>query len=368
MRLTDIGQIYNLDAAAAETLTEQLTDNLRRAIANGAFKPGDALPGVRQMARLCGTSVRVPIAAMKKLTAEGFVKARPRIGCVVLEKNRKVWQGRVLIVHVGNHANYSQNAFVNEVSILIEAKNWRVEHVFVPRKEGFGGYSLESLCKRLTEKFDLVLLPAFDPPVIEMVKKSGIPCMLISCLPGTVKSCADCIMLYSGMRKVFVEFANHCCTSGIRHIIQVSFDDASPTDIRQLLPKGMTVEDIIVRPEFSPQRVESFSRCAYDALLARLTNRRARHPDLIYFNDDYLARGGFWALEQAGLRVPEDVKVVTLTNYGNVPFYPKTLTRIEYNPYRNATTVARLVLRFLRTRRFAGTVVESVKYIRGETF
>ena len=54
--------------------------------------------------------------------------------------------------------------------------------------------------------------------------------------------------------------------------------------------------------------------------------------------------------------------------YGNVPFYPKTLTRIEYNPYRNATTVARLVLRFLRTRRFAGTVVESVKYIRGETF
>ncbi|MBR3222894.1 MAG: GntR family transcriptional regulator [Kiritimatiellae bacterium] len=361
-------ETYVLDSAAAETLTEQLTGNLRRAIANGVFKPGDKLPGVRQMAELCGTSVQVPIAAMKTLAAEGFVKARPRIGCVVLEENRKVWRGRVLIVHVGNHANYSQNAFVNEVSTLIESENWRVEHVFVPRKEGFGDYILESLRKKLTEKFDLVLLPAYDQPVIEMVKKSGISCMLIWGLPGTIRSRVDCIMLYSGMRKALMDFVGHCRTNGIRHIIQMSFDDAMPTDIRQLLPKVITVEDIIVRPEFSPLRVESFSRCAYDALVARLTDRRTRRPDLIYFNDDYLARGGFWALEKAGLRVPEDIKVVTLTNYGNAPFYPKTLTRIECNPYRNAATVARLALRFLRTRRFAGSVVEDVKYIRGETF
>ena len=364
----DLKSAYRLDPAAAETLTEQLADNLRRAIANGTCKPGDKLPGVRQMAALCGTSVQVPIGAMKALAKEGFVKARPRIGCVVLEQNRKVWRGRVLIVHVGNHANYSQNAFVNEVSILIESENWRVEHVFVPRKEGFGGYSLKSLGAKLTEKYDLVLLPAYDQPVIEVVKKSGISCMLIWGQPGTIKSHADCTMLYSGMRKAFVEFAEHCRAKGIRHIIQVSFDDAMPTDIRQLLSKNMTVENIIVQPEFSPLRVESFSRCAYDALLVRLTDRRARHPDLIYFNDDYLARGGFWALEQAGLRVPEDVKAVTLTNYGNAPFYPKTLTRIECNPYHNAATVARLALRFLRTRRFTGTVVESVKYIRGETF
>jgi DNA-binding LacI/PurR family transcriptional regulator len=93
-----------------------------------------------------------------------------------------------------------------------------------------------------------------------------------------------------------------------------------------------------------------------------------RRPDLVYFTDDYLARGGFWALEELGLRVPDDMKVVTLTNYGNAPFYPRPLTRIECNPYRNAASVARLVLRFLRTRRFTGSVVEDVRYIRGETF
>ena len=70
--------------------------------------------------------------------------------------------------------------------------------------------------------------------------------------------------------------------------------------------------------------------------------------------------------------VPEefDLPHTTLSQFVkiNAPFYPKTLTRIECNPYRNAATVARLALRFLRTRKFAGTVVENVKYIRGETF
>lgn len=173
-REIDVKQIYRLDAAATETLTEQLAANLRRAIANGLYKPGDGLPGIREIAKWCGTSVRVPIGAMKMLADEGFVKARPRIGCVVLEQNRKVWRGRVLIVHVGNHANYSQNAFVNELSILIETDNWRVEHAFVPRNDGSGDYSLEALGKKIKEKFDLVLLPYFDPPVIELVKKCGI--------------------------------------------------------------------------------------------------------------------------------------------------------------------------------------------------
>ena len=361
-------ETYALDPAAEGTLTEQLTSNLRRAIANGERRPGDKLPGVRQMAKLCGTSVQVPIRALKALADEGLVKARPRIGCVVLGRGRRVWRGTVLVVHVGSHANYSQNAFTNELSILVESCGWRVEHVFVPRKEVRGDYSLEALCKKLAERLDLVLLPSYDPPVVRTVRRSGIPCMLAWGEPGDMESNADCTMLYSGMRKAHMEFVNHCRMRKIRHVVQMSFDGGAATGFEDIAPEGMTVENVVVRPEFSALRVESFARCAYDALLARLKNRRMRRPDLVYFTDDYLARGGFWALEELGLRVPDDMKVVTLTNYGNAPFYPRPLTRIECNPYRNAASVARLVLRFLRTRRFTGSVVEDVRYIRGETF
>ena len=61
-------QIYRLDTAAVETLTEQLSENLRRAIANGLYKPGDRLPGIREMAKLCGTSGLLDLLRAEKAT------------------------------------------------------------------------------------------------------------------------------------------------------------------------------------------------------------------------------------------------------------------------------------------------------------
>ena len=359
---------YALDPAAAETLTEQLADNLRRAIANGRYKAGETLPGIRRMAKLCGTSVQVPIAALKTLTDEGFVKARPRIGCIVLEQSRQVWRGKVLLVHVGYHTNYSQNIFANEVSILIEAGNWRVEHVFVPRNSEFGDYNLEALEKKLADKFDLALLPARDAPVVELVRRNGTPHMLIWALPGETQGVDGYAMLYSGLRRAVDEFAHHCRASGIKHIARMFLDEGPPPDFGDRLGKGVKVEDIPVHVEFSRQCLENYARRAYDALLAHLADWRSKRPDLIYFHDDHLARGGLWLLEKAGLRVPEDIKVVTLTNYGNAPFYPKAFTRIECNPYESAAHVARTALKFLHTGRFSGSVFENVRYVRGETF
>ena len=45
----------------SETKSEQLAAFLKRRIALGELKPGDRLPGVRQLARMCGTSVRVSL-------------------------------------------------------------------------------------------------------------------------------------------------------------------------------------------------------------------------------------------------------------------------------------------------------------------
>ena len=160
--------VYALDPTAAETLTEQLTEKLRYAIANGIYKPVDKLPGVRQMAKLCGTSIHVSVGALKTLMEEGLVKARPRIGCVVLDKSRKNWHGRVLLVHVGAHSNYNQNVFLAEVATHLEEANWRVLHTFIPRHEAAGLYDLTSFRKTIAEKYDLCVLPSCDVPVIDL--------------------------------------------------------------------------------------------------------------------------------------------------------------------------------------------------------
>ena len=367
MKTTANYSVYSLDPAERETLTEQLTDNLRRAIANGIYKPGDKLPGVRQMAALCGTSVQVPIDAVKILTDEGFVKARPRVGCVVLGRSRKVWHGRILMLHVGAHSNYGQNVFCAEVASLLGAANWRVGHFYVPRRKT-GYCDLKALSRELAEKYDLVLLPAYDPPVVRVVQKSGIPYMLLAAQVGEQKGSGCIGFMTHNEHQAIAEFVEHCREQSIRHVLNVRLAASDLPNLDALRSIGTKIECILIDGEMSDLRAESFSRNAHDAILARFGDGRAARPDLVYFTDDYLAIGGLWALERLGLRAPDDVKVVSLSNYGNAPFYPKALTRFEFNHFDFAAKTVRAILRYLRTGNPPGNVLCNIRYVRGGTF
>ena len=359
--------VYELEPAARETFSEQLAENLRRAISNGQFKAGEILPGLREMAKLCGTSVQVPIDALKTLTEEGLVKARPRIGCVVLGKNRKVWHGRILMIHVGAHSNYGQNVFCAEMASLLCAANWRVVHFHVPRRKT-GYCNLEHLSKVIAEACDLVLLPAYDQPVLKIVRESGIPYMLQAAQVGEPKD-VGCIgnMAFADMQAVS-DFAAHCREVGIRHILNMRFDNYRHSGLDELQALGVKVEEMRIDVEMSDSRAERISSAAYCAMLERLGGKCDSRPDLVYFADDYLARGGLWAMERLGMRVPEDIKVVSLSNYGNAPFYPRQLTCFEYNHFDFAAKTVRAILRYLKTGTLPGNVLCNIRYVRGETF
>lgn len=357
---------FVLDPAGPETLTSQLIENLRQAIANGVYKPGDRLPGIREMAKMCGTSVQVPIDALKALAQEGFVKARPRIGCIVLDKRRKVWRGRILIVHVGAYSNYSQNVFCAESARLLKAANWRVEHAFVPRF-GIDEYDLSAFRKEIAEAFDLVLLPACDPPVVRIVQERGLPYMLLAAQVGERKRPACIGIIVQSSNQALSDFADHCRQNGVWRILCITPDVCVFQSFEALKVAGVTVDDVVIRCDGTDKTAERFSRLAFDAVVQRFRGRAPR-PELIFFSDDYLARGGLLALERLGLHAPEDVKVVTLANTGNAPFYPRPLTRFEHDPFEEAKKMVQMILRYFRTGRLPRTVLWNIRYVRGETF
>ena len=76
----------------------------------------------------------------------------------------------------------------------------------------------------------------------------------------------------------------------------------------------------------------------------------AHPPDVILFDDDYIAEGGIVALMEIGLRIPTDIKVVTYSNNGNEPVAYVTLARIDNNPVSYGDTVAEYVLKLLSSR------------------
>lgn len=84
---------FKVERSAAGSLSKQMTDGLREAIASDRYKAGDVLPTIVEWSKLLGVSIRVPEAAIAALVREGLVTAQKRIGCVVelspSEKSRR---------------------------------------------------------------------------------------------------------------------------------------------------------------------------------------------------------------------------------------------------------------------------------------
>lgn len=79
-----------------------------------------------------------------------------------------------------------------------------------------------------------------------------------------------------------------------------------------------------------------FSIC----LAFTLQHSAAQAADLPTFEASYSPHCGdkIKALADAGIRAPQDVRVATWANRGNVPIYARPLSRIEIDPWKNAET------------------------------
>lgn len=80
-----------------------------------------------------------------------------------------------------------------------------------------------------------------------------------------------------------------------------------------------------------------FSIC----LAFTLQHSAAQAADLPTFEASYSPHCGekikaLAALSDAGIRAPQDVRIATWANKGNVPIYARSLSRIEIDPWKNA--------------------------------
>ena len=114
-------------------------------------------------------------------------------------------------------------------------------------------------------------------------------------------------------------------------------------------------------------RSQSLSFAVRDAFAERISKSRKWLPDLIYFSDDHACVGALAALTAAGVRIPEDVRVVTWSNTGNEPVYAKELTRIEMDPESDAGKFADSILAHLEGCAGAFPITLVPEFRKGET-
>ena len=323
------------------TLVEQVLDGLRSAITGGYYKPGDALPGTRDLAKSLGVSTIVTEAVIKKLGEEGLIVSRPRIGSVVVDRGEKLWKGHILLVMRGEYGTYYSNVLIGVIREEMIKAGYLVSTVATPFGKN-GKPDTAALSAALGQSVDLAIL-IFDNPTIERcIAESGVRFVLVGDRPSKAKTCVGSITYRRDAAAQ--EFAPLLKKQGVRTLMEVgaeAFADAKAA----AESVGIRYSSWVIPAREGNLQPEATELAAMEAFSKRLAKGRSWLPDVLYFSDDYTASGALKSLMSAGIRIPDDVRVITWSNRGNGPVFPFLVDYAQLDPQVDGRKVATEAIR-----------------------
>ena len=357
-----------IDRASSRTLTDQLLCGIRSAILGGSLPVGSVLPSREKIASDCGVSVNVVREALSCLVTEGLVRARPHIGCEVLRRSKRKMTGHILRILGENDGSYMWSVVTSVLQRELCAAGLCCPQVAVTT--GANGRSDYTWLKEaLNDRPDMAIVFACNMAVsgiVRLLERKNVPYVLVlSDIPRRGRRCLKTIP-FDGYEAVNA-FVEDCRRRRVLSVCQFGFGKDSLFDaIPQLRAAGIATEEIDIPLKSVLGDLEAIQRLAAETMSKRL----ARGPlsELLFFTDDYLALGAIPVLLERGVKIPQDVKVVSLANRGFGPVFPKRLTRIETDCPGDAARIARAIVGWTRTDEISGIDSISPHYLRGETF
>ena len=351
-----------------QTLVGQVADVLRQAIQTGFYRPGELLPPMRALCQAAGVSMIVMNEVVSRLASEGFVNPRRGVGCIVLDRGEKVWKGRVLFIVPESNGSYYTNVLIGMVRAAITSEGWLFQQ-FTLGSDAHGRHDLSRLDIALRGSVDLVLTIWERKDILEHLVAAKVPFVTIADRHSPVDGAAGCIRYPH--RSFVPAFVEDCLKAGIRRVEQVGFMPSSYNAAPALRRAGIHVKETVIPPaKGMASTVMEVKQPVMDAFMRRLSGGKTKAdlPDLFYFDDDFVADAALSALAYSGIKIPDDVRVVALSNAGLGPCFPVPLARVLEDPFVSGQTVARAVLSYLSGNGIPKDAVIEPVYVRGESF
>ena len=366
---------FAIDQASGRGLVEQTVVGIRRAILDGRYAANEVLPTQEEMATALGVSVRVTREALAALAEDGLVRARGRRGTVVLPHGKRKWKGRIVYVHSPYVGSYHFSRFGETLSGELMAAGWLFASVTLPLPDDVPGSApprasraqIAACVAAQCGGADLLLVQGCLDYAAAAIDACGVPWIALMSGAEACGGFANCrgVAPVAQLQSTS-EFALHCRRAGVKSVVGMNLRP-QPGLEAALKRIGINYESWIVEP-YDRNVLGSYPQSAMHAVLDRYRKVPRCLPDVLVFTDDYLARGGLTALLSLGIRVPDDVRVVTFANKGNVPTFPVSLTRFQADPVGWGETAARSVLAYLRDGAIPNDLVVGTEYICGESF
>jgi len=363
-------KLFEIDRLMAKSLTKQICDGYRAAIAEGRLAGGAKFPTCREICDEFGVSMIVSSAVVRQLGREGMIRSRPHTGSFVVPRDSIAWRGTVLFVNTGGTFSANVGIIASTLRERLASSGFLFTSLDMPSRF-IGEAAVSRITAALASRPKLVVLLHSRPQAVAAVAKAGVDYIVlygdarlpVGEMPGACRGVISC-----EFRTVFSDFATHCKEAGVRSALEVSFAKDCPSAVPALRRVGVEVSTLRIRetPYFCfSGHVQRTGLAVAEKLLAK--GKKAL-PDLVYFADDYLAAGALISFARHGVRFPEDVRFVSLATKGFEPVWWQELTRIEWDWFAQGEDIARRAIDLLESRTEPIVAKMSPVYIAGDTF
>ena len=354
---------FKYEQYGATTLADAVCAFIKEQITYGRIKGGETLPTMGEIAKKTGLSFYQARNLVERMVREGYVHSKRHVGTVVCSRSKNVLRGRVLIAlpDVDTCRYYPVQMIVTMRRRLSEAGYAMAVVSFPLDRQG----SLSSLKSELIRAVDLVIVCRATPNVQKCLAESGVRHIFAFGDRPKVRDGSPWLRFSFG--ESLNQFAVHCKNAGVKHVTQVCFEldelcDAS----RVLAANGISSSRLTIPCPAEGRNI--FYGIMHQACDMFASMSRKGLPDLLLFWNAFAAQGALMGLVDRGIRIPDDVKVVALSNTGFGPVYTKPITRIEADPIEAGVKISDYALAVLESGRFPKPPTIAPQYIFGATF
>ena len=338
--------------ALKRCLSEKIAEALRQELRFGCHRAGAPLPSVDALRQRFGAGEYAVRHALHRLRDEGLISLKQRMGAVVTEKNVCAWKGRVALVTVDASASYFRQKLAIQLAWRFCEAGWSFEPIFIACGQD-GSLDLAPLRRYAANGLDFAILITDQAQVAEECDSLSVPYIALN---GYTRNYPNaCAVVRESFRQCFSDLIRALRERKVKTLLEFDIERLMDRSFKnQLFEAGIDVRRVLCKwDNRSCWTLSDVKRCGYRAVADFFAEERhrAHPPDVILFDDDYMASGGIVALLECGLRMPKDVKVVTYANRGNEPVAGVTLARVEADPVSYGDSVAAYVLNLLAGRR-----------------
>lgn len=332
-----------INRLSPKPLYQQIKQILERQILEGALREGDLIPSERELCEQYGVSSTPVRRALQELVREGLIRRRPGIGSFVSSESRNLY---LLLLIIGfDKAEWRRVACIfSELIGGIAEVTWEHQATFSVAHVPTGFDDIRPYIRSVIQEgeFDGILLRLggdLQEEYLAPLLETGFPYVVIKRhLPNRMINC----VINDDVQGAFMA-TEHLIKSGHTKIGFIAPQHIAVGKNRcQGHFKALEVNGLEADPDlvcYTDDFMEETGRRAASKLLA------SRHkPTAIFAPSDIMAIGAYRAIEEAGLRIPEDVAVV---GYDDIPLaatLSPPLTTVSTPYYRFGTQSASLLL------------------------